>query len=189
MRIHIFGASGSGVTTLGKALSEKLGIEYFDSDDFFWLKTKIPFTEKQNPETRNSIISEILHTHENWIFGGSIIHWGEDVFPAFDLIVFLYLPPEIRMERLRKREYERYGDVIIANPERAKQFQEFMNWAKDYDHDTGIATRTLKAHLEWLSGKDTPLIEISGDYDPEEKINMILDEIKQRRFQINKRLL
>ncbi|WP_414847104.1 shikimate kinase [Chryseobacterium sp. IT-36CA2] len=35
MRIHIFGASGSGVTTLGKALSEKLNIEYLDSDDFF----------------------------------------------------------------------------------------------------------------------------------------------------------
>ncbi|WP_228410094.1 shikimate kinase [Chryseobacterium viscerum] len=35
MKIHIFGASGSGVTTLGKALSEELNLEYFDSDDFF----------------------------------------------------------------------------------------------------------------------------------------------------------
>ena len=180
MRIHIFGASGSGVTTLGKALSEKLNIEYFDSDDFFWLKTPIPFTEKQNPEIRNTIVSDKLHTTENWIFGGSIIHWGENVFPVFDLIVFLYLPPEIRMERLRKREYERYGDEIIIHPERAQKYQDFMDWAKDYDHTTGIANRTLKAQLEWLSATNVPFIEISGDYELQQKMDMVLDIIKKR---------
>jgi len=184
MRIHIFGASGSGVTTLGKALSEKIGIEYIDSDDFFWLTTHIPFTEKQNPEIRNYTLSEKLHTTRNWIFGGSIIHWGDDVFPPFDLIVFLYLPPEIRMERLRKREYERYGEEIITNPERAQKFHEFMDWAKDYDHNTGIANRTLKAHLEWLSGINTPLIELSGDYELYQKMDIILDKIKQRNLQV-----
>ncbi len=183
MRIHIFGASGSGVTTLGKALSKELDIEYFDSDDFFWLKTEKPFTERQNPETRNSTVSDILHTTENWIFGGSMIHWGENVFPAFDLIIFLYLPPELRMERLRKREYERYGDEITTNPERTEKFQEFMDWAKDYDHNTGVASRTLKAHLEWLSGINTPLIELSGDYELSQKMDLILDTIKQRNLQ------
>jgi len=183
MRIHIFGASGSGVTTLGKALSEELNLEYFDSDDFFWLPTQIPFTERQNLEMRNSIVSDKLLTSENWIFGGSIIHWGENVFPAFDLIIFLYLPPDVRLERLRKREHERYGEEITTNPERAKKFQEFMDWAKDYDHHTGIANRTLKAHLEWLSGMNIPLIEISGDYDLSQKMEIILDTIKQRNLQ------
>ncbi|RQO42586.1 adenylate kinase [Chryseobacterium sp. KBW03] len=184
MRIHIFGASGSGVTTLGKALSEKLNLEYFDSDDFFWLKTQIPFTERQHPEIRNAMVSDKLHTAENWIFGGSIIHWGNNVFPAFDLIIFLYLPPKIRMERLRNRELERYGDEIINDPERSKKFQEFMDWANDYDHNTGIANRTLKAHLEWLSSINTPLIEISGDYELHQKIDIILDTIKQGNLQV-----
>ncbi|WP_160138452.1 AAA family ATPase [Chryseobacterium sp. c4a] len=184
MRIHIFGASGSGVTTLGKALSQQLNLDYFDSDDFFWLKTSIPFTEKQNPEIRNQKASDILHQTQNWVFGGSIIHWGDDVFPKFDLIVFLYLPSEIRLERLKKREYERYGDEIILNPERAKKFEEFMNWSKDYDHNTGIANRTLKAHLEWLSNTDIPLLEISGDYTVPDKIKAILDKIKQLGLQL-----
>ncbi|WP_336704701.1 AAA family ATPase [Chryseobacterium indologenes] len=179
MRIHIFGASGSGVTTLGKALSEELHIEYFDSDDFFWLTTSNPFTERQDPEIRNAAVSDKLHSTDSWIFGGSIIHWGENVFPAFDLIIFLYLPSELRMERLRKREYERYGDDIITSPERAQKFQQFMDWAKDYDHNTGIASRTLKAHLEWLSGMNTPLIELSGDYELHQKMDIILNTIKQ----------
>lgn len=182
MRIHIFGASGSGVTTLGKALSEKLNIEYFDSDDFFWLKTEVPFTIKQDPETRNKTVSEILHRSHHWIFGGSIIHWGEHIFPAFDLIIFLYLPPEIRMERLKKREYERYGNTIIINKERAQKFEEFMEWAKDYDHDTGIANRTLNAHREWLSEIKVPFIELSGEYEISQKMEIIMARIKQENL-------
>ncbi|MEE6125935.1 AAA family ATPase [Chryseobacterium arthrosphaerae] len=185
MRIHIFGASGSGVTTLGKALSEQLNIEYFDSDDFFWLKTEVPFTEKQNPEIRNTTVSDILHTTDSWIFGGSIIHWGENIFPPFDLVIFLYLPPEIRMERLRKREFERYGEEITVNPERAVKSEEFLEWAKDYDHDTGIANRTLNAHREWLTGIDVPLLEISGDYPVSDKIKIILDRIKRDNLRLN----
>lgn len=182
MRIHIFGASGSGVTTLGKALSKKLNIEYFDSDDFFWLASKIPFTIKQDSEIRNTIVAEKLNDINDWIFGGSMIHWGPNVFPAFDLIIFLYLPPEIRLERVRKREYERYGDEIIFNPERKEMFAKFMDWTEDYDHNTGIANRTLHAHREWLSTINTPLLEISGDYDIQQKIEIILEKMDQEKL-------
>jgi hypothetical protein len=54
-----------------------------------------------------------------------------------------------------------------------------MDWANDYDHNTGIANRTLKAHLEWLSEINIPFIEISGDYELQEKIHLVLDTIKK----------
>ena len=38
-RIHILGASGSGTTTLGRALAERLQCRHFDTDDYFWLPT------------------------------------------------------------------------------------------------------------------------------------------------------
>ncbi|MEY8760994.1 AAA family ATPase [Chryseobacterium tongliaoense] len=178
MKIHIFGASGSGVTTLGKALSEKLNMEYFDSDDFFWLKTKVPFTERQAPETRNATLFQKLNATTNWILGGSIIHWDENIFPEFDLVIFLYLPQDIRLERLKKREIERYGDEITLNPERKEKFEKFINWARDYDEDTGIAKRTFNAHRDWLSKISCPVVEINGDYEIDKKIKIILDKIQ-----------
>jgi adenylate kinase family enzyme len=36
MRICVFGASGSGMTTLGRALASDLELAFLDSDDFFW---------------------------------------------------------------------------------------------------------------------------------------------------------
>ncbi|GAB3319388.1 hypothetical protein GCM10027299_11850 [Larkinella ripae] len=38
MKLHLFGASGSGVTTLGTALAAQLHLPYVDSDDYFWEK-------------------------------------------------------------------------------------------------------------------------------------------------------
>jgi len=35
MRVHIVGASGSGTTTLGRALATQLGCPHVDTDDVF----------------------------------------------------------------------------------------------------------------------------------------------------------
>lgn len=95
MRIHIFGASGSGVTTTGKALALKLNIPYFDSDDYFWQTTEVPFSIREDKNTRNFRIRKDLDNFEHWILGGSTFEWGENVFPDFDLVVFLQIPPKM----------------------------------------------------------------------------------------------
>lgn len=178
MKLHIFGASGSGVTTLGNALSNKLNIPYFDSDDFFWEKSNPPFTVRRDAGERNNLIKTATAQHNDWIVGGSMINWGDNLLP-FDLITFLWIPPNIRIERLKQREFGRYGDIIVTNPERRKLYNDFIEWATDYDHDTGISTRTLKAHEAWLKKKSaTPIIEIRGNYTTEERIDIIMKHLK-----------
>jgi adenylate kinase family enzyme len=180
MKLHIFGASGSGVTTLGQLLAKRLDLKYFDSDDYFWIKTEPPFTQRRDPRERNQLISKDMKETENWIIGGSIIHWGDDLFPDFDLIVFLYLPQEIRVERLKKRELERYGDVIYTDENRVKQFNDFIDWARDYDNDTGLANRTLKAHETWLEDSKSPVLKIIGNQTLDEKLKLISNELINR---------
>jgi len=178
MKIHIFGASGSGVTTTGEALSKKLDIPYFDSDAYFWEETQTPFTIRRDPNERNSKIQSELKSQENWILGGSIFEWGKNVFPDFDLVIFLWISPEIRIKRLKKREFERYGNVIYTEPERIKQFKNFITWASDYDDSKGIASRNLKAHENWLTTIESPILKISGDLTTNQRIELILEKIK-----------
>jgi len=177
MKIHLFGASASGVTTLGYALAEKLNVSYFDSDQYFWLPTDPPFTCKRNPEERNRLIKTALTATENWIFGGSSVNWSENVFPKFDLIVFLWLPPEIRLKRLKEREFERYGSEIYENPDRNKAYQEFMEWASQYDIDpkeSGFTGRSLKVHEDWIKSLNREVLEIRGDFSVAERIQKIM---------------
>ena len=159
MKINIFGASGSGVTTLGTALAAQLKINYFDSDAFFWEETEVPFSIKRDPELRNKAFSTASGQSEDWILGGSVVNWGTAITEKFDFIVFLHIPQPIRMERLQNRETERYGAAILANAARKEKSEAFLRWAKDYDEVTGIATRNIKAHREWLQHQKYPYLK------------------------------
>ena len=43
------------------------------------------------------------------VVSGSVVNWGTDIEDSFDLVVFLTVPAETRVERLRKRELARFG--------------------------------------------------------------------------------
>ena len=45
--LHIYGASGSGTSTLGRYLAEQFQYAFLDSDDYFWLPTDPKFTTKR----------------------------------------------------------------------------------------------------------------------------------------------
>lgn len=177
MKLHLFGAAGTGVTTLGKALAKQLKVPYFDTDDYFWLKTSPPFTSRRNSAERNLLIVDDLKKQKDYILGGSVIHWGDGLFPPFDLVVFLYLPQAIRIERLIEREYKIYGDKIFYEPERKLQFEKFIAWAKDYDENQDIANRTYLAHKKWLENSTDPILAIDGDCSTNDRMTKVLQRL------------
>ena len=171
MKIHIFGPSGSGVTALGKALATEK-IPYFDVDDYYWKQTEIPFSEKSPIPVRQQQILNDVAPFSHWILGGSLISWGDFIKNDFDLVVYLYVPQDIRIARLKKREYERYGDKIHTHPFWAKKLADFIDWAKQYEDDT-FKGRSRKNHLQWLETLQCPVIKIEGDTTTEERINAV----------------
>src|SRR5258708_19595198 len=111
-RIHIVGASGSGTSTLGAALARRLACPHVDADALFWMPTDPPFIEQRGREARQTLLLQALPATGRWIFSGSATGWSAPVEPFFDLVVFLSLDPSMRMDRLRRREIERYGEPI-----------------------------------------------------------------------------
>ncbi|RRB03943.1 AAA family ATPase [Larkinella rosea] len=177
MRIHIMGASGAGATTLGRHLAQTLNIPYFDSDDFFWIKSEPPYQNRRDPDERNRLCKETLDNHPDCILGGSVSNWGNGWENRFDLVVFLRIPPDIRIERLRKREFERFGDIILTDPERQKTYAEFIEWAAGYDSGTAQG-RTLKSHQNWLQKVSCPVLKMEGDTTIAERMERVLAAIK-----------
>ncbi|NSL85948.1 adenylate kinase [Chitinophaga sp. Mgbs1] len=180
MKLHLFGASGTGVTTLGRVLAAEWQVPYFDSDDYFWEPSDPPFTVRRPADVRNARMQADIAAHPAWILGGSVINWGDQVFPVFDLIVFLWLPPEIRMQRLRERELDRYGTVIITDPVRKRLYEDFIAWAADYDQPTGLSGRTIHAHEAWISRQQAPVLQLRGDLSVTERMARIIAAIKNR---------
>jgi len=174
MKIHLFGAAGSGVTTLGTHLAGQLGVPYYDSDSFFWETSAIPFTVRREPALRNQLMLESLATSDKWIMGGSVFQWGLDL--TFDLAVFLWIPPDIRLQRIRAREYQRYGNSIYTH--RKSQYEEFIDWCAGYDDNTAHG-RTLQAHENWMRTLSYPLLQLRGDLSVEQRAAKIRETTRQ----------
>jgi len=177
MRIHIFGASGSGVTTLGKQLSQQLRYPYFDNDEFFWEPSDPPFTIRRDPQLRIQMLRDNIDDLDDYIVGGSMVSWGHEWLSAFDLAVFLYIPPDIRLERLKAREHGRYGDIIYIDPERHRQYLEFLAWAESYD-DPASTRRSIGVHNKWMLGLTCKVIRIEGDISVEERVRLVSDVVQ-----------
>lgn len=123
-RIHIMGASGSGTTTLGQALAEKLPHVHLDSDDYFW---EHKFTKQSDKTQRLAAIKRDLDYAGPWILSGAVCGWGDELRAYFDLVIFLWIPPELRLERLKAREYERYGKESLPGGSKFTDVQVFWN--------------------------------------------------------------
>lgn len=161
VHIHITGASGSGTTSLGRALAGQMGLLHLDSDDFFWLETDPPFTTSRDREQRNALLVEKARRELGWILSGSALSWGAKVEPLFDLIVFLRIDPQLRLERLRQREIARYGARIAAGGDMAAKHKEFMDWAASYE-TAGPELRSLVAHEQWLATQTCPILRLDS---------------------------
>lgn len=162
-RIHITGASGSGTTTLGRALAERMGLPFYDTDDFYWMPSVPLFQTKRTPAERNAALERELAPGKRFVSSGSVMLWGTSIEHTFDLVVFLLIPPDIRMARLIARETERFG---APDPE-------FIEWAATYE-TAETSTRSLRLHEEWLAQQTCPILRLEGDLTTAEQIDAIL---------------
>src|SRR5262245_39430635 len=159
MRILITGASGTGTTTLGRALSTQLGMAFFDADDYFWLPTEPAYQEKRDSAARLSLMLADLAKAPSAVVAGSVMKWGAELEDAFSLVVFLTLDPELRLARLREREMACFG--------RAEA--QFLAWTAQYDEGR-LAGRSRALQEKWLSERSCAILRLDGDLSVAERV-------------------
>ncbi len=172
-RLHVFGASGSGTTSLASALAARHGHRHLDTDDFFWLPTDPPYREKRPREMRLELLRRALGEAPAWVLSGSLCGWGDPLIAEFDLVIFLAVPTEVRLTRLRAREVERYGEEATApGGSRHEAHVEFLRWASRYDAG-GLEMRSRALHDVWLSALPCPTLHLEGDRPVAEQLARI----------------
>lgn len=171
--IHILGASGSGTSTLGAALASHSGYTHFDTDRYYWMPTHPPFQIPREKEERIHMLQYDLKSTEKWVLTGSLCGWGDVFIPLFELVVYLWIPSDVRMKRLLQREKERYGiDAIRPGGTRHQEYKDFMRWAARYDEgDINLRSKTM--HEQWLAALNCPILRFEGDISTEDRVQRI----------------
>lgn len=91
--------------------------------------------------------------------------WGTEVESAFSLVIFLYVPTEVRLRRLKQRELKTFGKVNPA----------FLQWAAEYDAGTAEG-RSLARHEDWLATRECQVMRFHGS----QKVAELLSEVERQ---------
>lgn len=170
--IHIYGASGSGTSTLGKALHERYGYCHLDTDDYFWLPTDPPFTYKRPAAERIALLTEDIHKSSKTVISGSLCGWGDALLPLFDLVVRLVAPTQERLKRLNQREFQRFGSRICAGGDMYQGHMDFLQWAAGYDTG-GVTMRSKAMHDRWQESVRCRHLTLDGTAQIQELLETI----------------
>lgn len=174
-RVYIFGASGTGTTTLGETIAAELSLVHVDCDDHYWAPVEPPFSVKREPHKRVASMSKALGD-EGWVLTGACNGWGNELIERADLVVFVTLPTPKRIKRLRMREKARFGNRIEEGGDMFKIHKDFIQWAQGYD-DPSFQGRNLAAHEKWLARQSKPICRVGSDQSLETTKNAVVSAL------------
>lgn len=174
--IHILGAAGSGVSTLGKWISEKYNMVFLDADKYLWEDTYIPYTKYREPKKRLEMLKIDIDKYQDVVIGGAICGWGDEIISILDLVIKVETPTNVRIKRLKNREFEKYGDRVKKGGDMYKNHLRFIRWAKVYD-EGGLNVRSNQLHNHWLSKVNARKIIIDGTLSKEIMLEIVDKEL------------
>ena len=97
----MFGASGSGTTTLGREAAKRLGFPHFELDDYlFYPDTEIPCSAVRPREERIRLLMSDISKYPHFVMSGSMDSYNATFVPMFGLAALVFAPAEIRAERI-----------------------------------------------------------------------------------------
>lgn len=84
---------------------------------------------------------------------------------------------DVRLDRLRAREYAHFGERIREGGDMHRNHEEFIAWAAQYD--TGDVTmRSRACHDAWQRTLPCPVLAVDGADDPAANVARVRDMLE-----------
>ena len=169
--IIICGLNGSGKSTLGKALAEKLDFHFIDAEDLYFPKTDSNYIYSQ-PRTREEVERLLLceiNANKNFVFASVKGDYGEAIYPYFQYAILIDVSKDIRMQRVRNRSFQKFGNRMLRGGDLYEQEERFFDFVK---------SRSENTIEEWIQSLECPIIRIDGTKAIEENVDFIIEQLQ-----------
>ena len=154
--IIVFGANGSGKTTLGRELARILNFKHMDHEVYAFKESKIPYTESRSDEDCLNLMLADIEKYGSFVISACTGDFGDTITQLYELAVYISAPLELRMERIKQREYDKFGTRVLEGGDMYEQTQKFNDFA---------ASRDLSRIEQWAETLICPVIRIDGALD------------------------
>ena len=176
LNLLVFGAPGSGVSTLCKNLSKALNFQYVS------LRNRCEPPDSGDPISINNQELAKLHRQlretKGYIVDGSPCQ-SDFSTREMDGIIYLMTPRVQRLQRIRDRELAAQGERILEEGcKEFKIFNRFMYWVSQFDQ-AGIDRESKILHQKFLNSISTPILRANGLLNEEDLTQQTIDWINQ----------
>lgn len=165
--IMICGANGSGKSTLGKALAEAIGFCHMDIEEYYFLPSDIPYSLHRSREECAELMLRDIYKSGDFIITAVNPDFGGGINSLCRMAVYLYAPKEVRLERIKKRSFEKFGERAARGGDLFEIEDNFLRFA---------ANRPVEDIEKRFDILTCPKIYADGEEDISENVKIISEE-------------
>ena len=173
MGILICGLNGTGKSTLGRMLADRMGYAFIDIEDLYFPKTDraYMFADPRSGEEVSRLLEERISRNSRFILAAVRGGYGARLAASLELAVLIEVPKEIRSRRVRERSFRKFGDRMLPGGD---LFERENRWFSltDGRPDTYVT--------DWLETVDCPVIRIDGTLPPEENAAYLVSALSRK---------
>lgn len=125
--IIITGLNGCGKSTVRKLLAEKMNYYSMDVEDYYFIKSDTPYSKFHTLEQTKQLMLKDIQKHGDFVLATVNCDWGEEIASMCKLAIVLSAPLDLRMKRIKNREYEKFGDRVLQGGDLYESQQKFHN--------------------------------------------------------------
>ena len=172
MGLLICGLNGTGKSTLGRRLADRMGYEFIDNEDLFFPKTdpSYVFSGPRREEEAIRLLEERISGNNRFVFAAVRGNYGDKLVASLDCVVLIEVPKQIRSQRVRDRSYQKFGDRILPGGD---LHDKESKWFALTD------SRPETYVTDWLETVDCPVIRIDGTLPVEENVGYLISVLPE----------
>ena len=166
-RILVCGGDGAGERTLGRDLGGGVGGGFADIEDYYFPKRSpdYPYGEVRSREEVRPLLLRDLRRHENIVIAAVKADFGREVEELFTCAVLVQTPRTQRLERVRGRSFQRFGERMQPGGDLYEKEGRFFDM---------VAQRPEGDVESWLAGTGLPVIRVDGTKPLERSASTVL---------------
>ena len=162
--IAIVGLNGSGKTTLGRALAEHLGYFRIDVEDYYFPTAGAFDAPRDRDEVERLMLADIKK-HGDFVLSSVCADFAS-IEKYYSLVVYLEAPKELRMNRIRQRSVDRFGERVLPGGDLYESEENFYSFAEK---------RTPEKIEKWIAGLTCRVIR----FDSQKSVSqLVADTLK-----------
>ena len=171
-RILVCGLNGAGKSTFGRALAQELSCPWLDIEDFYFPGRAAgdPYASSRSREAVSAALLAAMQKHDRFVLSSVMADYGGEAEACLDLAVFLHVPEDLRLTRVRRRSYGKFGERMLPGGDLYEQEERFFALVKG---------RSEELISSWLARTGLPVIHLDGVLPVEQNLRCFLERIDQ----------